>query len=175
MNCIFEDNVRCSQSEVLSFRAGRQWSLMHDIWSIKISTYISDWPNFPSSVCSCNSINMDGTLMRKAMQAEPENYMGQIAAGQYWTWGTRSRGTAILVIIWHISYFKWNMIFNKEKVLELLKALLPWRPKKVKTSTLAISPCLIMLEMWLFFGCHVEFIFTAQMRKISEIKKHRWY
>jgi len=38
---------------------------------------------------------MDGTLMRKAMQAEPENYVGQMAAGQYWTWGTRSKGTAI--------------------------------------------------------------------------------
>uniref|UniRef100_A0A8C1Q104 Protocadherin gamma-C3 n=1 Tax=Cyprinus carpio TaxID=7962 RepID=A0A8C1Q104_CYPCA len=54
----------------------------------------TDWAltkNQTSSLKSCNSINMDGTLMRKAMQAEPENYMGQIAAGQYWTWGTRSR------------------------------------------------------------------------------------
>ncbi len=73
---------------------------MHEIWSIKISPYIiSDWPDFPSSVCSCNSINMDGTLMRKAMQAEPENYVGQTAAGQYWTWGTRSRGTTILFYV----------------------------------------------------------------------------
>lgn len=61
--------------------------------SIKISHYISGWPDFSSSVCSCNSVNMDGTLMRKAMQAEPENYVGQMAAGQYWTWGTRSKGT----------------------------------------------------------------------------------
>ncbi|KAL1261545.1 hypothetical protein QQF64_006810 [Cirrhinus molitorella] len=54
----------------------------------------TDWAltkNQTSSLKSCNSINMDGTLMRKAMQAEPENYMGQMAAGQYWTWGTRSR------------------------------------------------------------------------------------
>lgn len=54
----------------------------------------TDWAltkNQTSSLKSCNSINMDGTLMQKAMQAEPENYMGQIAAGQYWTWGTRSR------------------------------------------------------------------------------------
>ncbi len=35
--------------------------------------------------------------MRKAMQAEPENYVGQLAAGHYWTWGTRSRGTTKLV------------------------------------------------------------------------------
>lgn len=40
---------------------------------------------------------MDGTLMRKAMQAEPENYVGQMAAGQYWTWGTRSKGTAFYI------------------------------------------------------------------------------
>ncbi|XP_016142569.1 protocadherin beta-15-like isoform X1 [Sinocyclocheilus grahami] len=54
----------------------------------------TDWAltkNQTSSLKSCNSINMDGTLMRKAMQAEPENYMGQMATGQYWTWGTRSR------------------------------------------------------------------------------------
>lgn len=37
--------------------------------------------------------------MRKAMQAEPENYVGQMAAGQYWTWGTRSRGTTILFYV----------------------------------------------------------------------------
>lgn len=37
--------------------------------------------------------------MRKAMQAEPENYVGQMAAGQYWTWGTRSKGTAILFYV----------------------------------------------------------------------------
>lgn len=54
----------------------------------------TDWAltkNQTSSVKSCNSINMDGTLVRKAMQAEPEHYMGQMAAGQYWTWGTRSK------------------------------------------------------------------------------------
>ncbi|ROL41065.1 Protocadherin-10 [Anabarilius grahami] len=54
----------------------------------------TDWAltkNQTSSLKSCNSVNMDGTLMRKAMQAEPENYVGQMAAGQYWTWGTRSK------------------------------------------------------------------------------------
>lgn len=42
---------------------------------------------------------MDGTLMRKAMQAEPENYVGQMAAGQYWTWGTRSKGIAFYITL----------------------------------------------------------------------------
>ncbi|XP_065131258.1 protocadherin gamma-A6 [Paramisgurnus dabryanus] len=53
----------------------------------------TDWAlmrNQTSSLKSCNSTHMDGTLMRKAMQAEPENY-SQMATGQYWTWGTRSR------------------------------------------------------------------------------------
>ncbi|XP_057205031.1 protocadherin-10 isoform X2 [Triplophysa rosa] len=53
----------------------------------------TDWAlmkNQTSSLKSCNSINMDGTVMRKAMQAEPENY-SQMATGQYWTWGNRSR------------------------------------------------------------------------------------
>lgn len=43
-------------------------------------------------VCSYNSINMDGTLMRKAMHADPENYVTSMAPGQYWTWGTHMRG-----------------------------------------------------------------------------------
>lgn len=42
--------------------------------------------------CSYNSINMDGTLMRKAMHADPENYVTSMAPGQYWTWGTHMRG-----------------------------------------------------------------------------------
>ncbi|KAA0709727.1 Protocadherin alpha-C2 [Triplophysa tibetana] len=53
----------------------------------------TDWAlmkNQTSSLKSCNSINMDGTVIRKAMQAEPENY-SQMATGQYWTWGNRSR------------------------------------------------------------------------------------
>ena len=41
---------------------------------------------------SYNSINMDGTLMRKAMHADPENYVTSMAPGQYWTWGTHMRG-----------------------------------------------------------------------------------
>lgn len=41
---------------------------------------------------SYNSINMDGTLMRKAMHADPENYVSSMAPGQYWTWGTHMRG-----------------------------------------------------------------------------------
>ncbi|TNN70557.1 hypothetical protein EYF80_019292 [Liparis tanakae] len=41
---------------------------------------------------SYNSINMDGTLMRKAMHADPENYVTSMAPGQYWTWGTQMRG-----------------------------------------------------------------------------------
>lgn len=43
-------------------------------------------------VCSYNSINMEGTLMRKAMHADPENYVTSMAPGQYWTWGTHMRG-----------------------------------------------------------------------------------
>lgn len=43
-------------------------------------------------VHSYNSINMDGTLMRKAMHADPENYVTSMAPGQYWTWGTHMRG-----------------------------------------------------------------------------------
>ncbi|XP_072524393.1 protocadherin-10 [Salminus brasiliensis] len=51
----------------------------------------TDWAltkNQTSSLKSYNSINMDGSLMRKAMQNDPENYVSPIAAGQYWTWGT---------------------------------------------------------------------------------------
>ncbi|XP_052010948.1 protocadherin beta-15-like [Xyrauchen texanus] len=54
----------------------------------------TDWAltkNQTTTVKRCNSINMDGTLMRKAMQAEPETYMTPVAAGQYWTWGNRPR------------------------------------------------------------------------------------
>ncbi|KAK6298805.1 hypothetical protein J4Q44_G00303150 [Coregonus suidteri] len=53
----------------------------------------TDWTltkNQNSTLKSCNSINMDGTLMRKAMHADPENYMTPMA-GQYWTWGTHMR------------------------------------------------------------------------------------
>lgn len=35
---------------------------------------------------------MDGTLMRKAMQTDSENYVSPVAAGQYWTWGARMKG-----------------------------------------------------------------------------------
>ncbi|XP_008418467.1 protocadherin-10 isoform X1 [Poecilia reticulata] len=45
-----------------------------------------------SSIKSYNSINMDGTLMRKAMHADPENYVTSMAPGQYWTWGTQMKG-----------------------------------------------------------------------------------
>ncbi|KAJ8015368.1 hypothetical protein DPEC_G00025400 [Dallia pectoralis] len=53
----------------------------------------TDWTltkNQNTSLKSYNSINMDGTLMRKAMHADPENYMAP-ATGQYWTWGTHMR------------------------------------------------------------------------------------
>lgn len=30
--------------------------------------------------------------MRKAMHADPENYVTSMAPGQYWTWGTHMRG-----------------------------------------------------------------------------------
>ncbi|KAM9413728.1 protocadherin alpha-C2-like [Salvelinus alpinus] len=53
----------------------------------------TDWTlpkNQKSSLKSYNSINMDGTLMRKAMHADPENYMTPMT-GQYWTWGTHMR------------------------------------------------------------------------------------
>ncbi|XP_034453504.1 protocadherin beta-15 isoform X1 [Hippoglossus hippoglossus] len=55
----------------------------------------TDWTltkNQNSSIKSYNSINMDGTLMRKAMHADPENYVTSMAPGQYWTWGTHMRG-----------------------------------------------------------------------------------
>ncbi|KAG7253940.1 hypothetical protein CRUP_020100, partial [Coryphaenoides rupestris] len=45
-----------------------------------------------NSIKSYNSINMDGTLMRKAMHADPENYVASMAPGQYWTWGNHMRG-----------------------------------------------------------------------------------
>ncbi|XP_076861963.1 protocadherin alpha-C2 [Brachyhypopomus gauderio] len=54
----------------------------------------TDWAlnkNHTSSLKSYNSVNMDGTLMRKAMRTDPENYVSPVAAGQYWTWGTRMR------------------------------------------------------------------------------------
>lgn len=35
---------------------------------------------------------MDGTLMRKAMHADPDNYVTSMAPGQYWTWGTHMKG-----------------------------------------------------------------------------------
>ncbi|XP_062846790.1 protocadherin-10 isoform X2 [Trichomycterus rosablanca] len=47
--------------------------------------------NQTSTLKSCNSINMDGTLMRKVMQSDSENYVGPKAAGQYWTWGARMK------------------------------------------------------------------------------------
>ncbi|MCJ8735737.1 hypothetical protein PDJAM_G00250990 [Pangasius djambal] len=47
--------------------------------------------NQTSTLKSYNSINMDGTLMRKVMQTDSENYVSPVAAGQYWTWGTRMR------------------------------------------------------------------------------------
>uniref|UniRef100_A0A1A8C387 Protocadherin gamma-C3 n=1 Tax=Nothobranchius kadleci TaxID=1051664 RepID=A0A1A8C387_NOTKA len=45
-----------------------------------------------SSIKSYNSINMDGTLMRKAMHADPEHYVASMAPGQYWTWGNHMKG-----------------------------------------------------------------------------------
>ncbi|XP_019730243.1 protocadherin-10 isoform X3 [Hippocampus comes] len=56
----------------------------------------TDWTltkNQNSSIKSYNSINMDGTLMRKAMHADPENFVTSMTPGQYWTWGTHMRGT----------------------------------------------------------------------------------
>ncbi|KAK3557936.1 hypothetical protein QTP86_003863 [Hemibagrus guttatus] len=47
--------------------------------------------NQTSTLKSYNSVNMDGTLMRKVMQTDSENYVNPVAAGQYWTWGTRMR------------------------------------------------------------------------------------
>ncbi|XP_053498226.1 protocadherin beta-15 isoform X1 [Ictalurus furcatus] len=47
--------------------------------------------NQTSTLKSYNSINMDGTLMKKVMQTDSENYVSPVAAGQYWTWGTRMR------------------------------------------------------------------------------------
>ncbi|XP_041931022.1 protocadherin beta-15 isoform X1 [Alosa sapidissima] len=57
----------------------------------------TDWPltkNQTSSLKSYNSINMDGTLMRKAMQTDPENFVSPMA-GQYWTWGNHMRGPKV--------------------------------------------------------------------------------
>ncbi|XP_037531217.1 protocadherin-10 isoform X2 [Nematolebias whitei] len=48
-----------------------------------------------SSIKSYNSINMDGTLMRKAMHADPENYVTSMAPGQYWTWGNHMKRTKV--------------------------------------------------------------------------------
>ncbi|KAG7324411.1 hypothetical protein KOW79_012427 [Hemibagrus wyckioides] len=47
--------------------------------------------NQTSTLKSYNSVNMDGTLMRKVMQTDSENYVNPVATGQYWTWGTRMR------------------------------------------------------------------------------------
>lgn len=55
----------------------------------------TDWTltkNQNSSIKSYNSINMDGTLVRKAMHTDPENYVTSMAPGQYWTWGTHMKG-----------------------------------------------------------------------------------
>ncbi|XP_067375484.1 protocadherin-10 isoform X2 [Channa argus] len=55
----------------------------------------TDWTltkNQNSSIKSYNSINMDGTLIRKAMHADPENYVTSMGPGQYWTWGTHMKG-----------------------------------------------------------------------------------
>lgn len=58
---------------------------MRDIFVLFVVTTLS--------VSSYNSINMDGTLMRKAMHADPENYVTSMAPGQYWTWGNHMKGT----------------------------------------------------------------------------------
>lgn len=111
------------------------WAEVHSLYIAQVKMYsvfnyessivaITDW----FLVCSYNSINMDGTLMRKAMHADPENYVTSMAPGQYWTWGTHMRGvkgkrggrqTAFVnphtftfssgentYIYWNVSYFK---------------------------------------------------------------------
>ncbi|MBN3318494.1 PCD10 protein, partial [Atractosteus spatula] len=55
----------------------------------------TDWPlskNQNSTLKSYSSMNMEGTLVRKAMQRESENLVTPVG-GQYWTWGTQMRGT----------------------------------------------------------------------------------
>uniref|UniRef100_A0AAY4DIC7 Protocadherin gamma-C3 n=1 Tax=Denticeps clupeoides TaxID=299321 RepID=A0AAY4DIC7_9TELE len=49
--------------------------------------------NQTSSLKSYNSFKMDGTLMRKALHTDPENFVTP-AAGQYWTWGNHTRGSS---------------------------------------------------------------------------------
>ncbi|KAJ8246902.1 hypothetical protein GJAV_G00256620 [Gymnothorax javanicus] len=52
-----------------------------------------DWPlskTQNTTLKSYSSMNMDGTLIRKAMHTDPENF-GPPMAGQYWTWGTHMR------------------------------------------------------------------------------------
>ncbi|KAG5853166.1 hypothetical protein ANANG_G00070180 [Anguilla anguilla] len=52
-----------------------------------------DWPLSKmqnTTLKSYSSMNMDGTLIRKAMHTDPENF-GPPMAGQYWTWGTHMR------------------------------------------------------------------------------------
>ncbi|XP_041078573.1 protocadherin alpha-C2-like isoform X2 [Polyodon spathula] len=51
----------------------------------------NDWPlsKTPNSALKgYSSMNMDGTLIRKAIQRESEHF---VAGGQYWTWGTHMR------------------------------------------------------------------------------------
>ncbi|MBN3297360.1 PCD10 protein, partial [Amia calva] len=53
----------------------------------------TDWPlskTHNSALKSYSSMNMEGTLMRKAMQRESDNLVTPVA-GQYWTWGTHMR------------------------------------------------------------------------------------
>lgn len=66
-------------------------------FSAYIDNRLTDWWGYLGVItwnlcCSYNSINMDGTLMRKAMHADPENYVTSMTPGQYWTWGTHMRG-----------------------------------------------------------------------------------
>ncbi|XP_058852769.1 protocadherin-10-like isoform X1 [Acipenser ruthenus] len=51
----------------------------------------NDWPlskTQNSALKGYSSMNMDGTLIRKAIQRESEHF---VAGGQYWTWGTHMR------------------------------------------------------------------------------------
>ncbi|XP_038157802.1 protocadherin-10 isoform X3 [Cyprinodon tularosa] len=61
-------------------------------WTLT-KTQNSSIKRYHGNLSSYNSINMDGTLMRKAMHADPENYVTSMAPGQYWTWGTQMKGS----------------------------------------------------------------------------------
>ncbi|KAJ8405248.1 hypothetical protein AAFF_G00322390 [Aldrovandia affinis] len=65
-----------------------------------------DWPlskTQNTTLKSYSSMNMDGTLMRKAMHTDPDNF-GPPMAGQYWTWGTHMRAAGMPNRSWTARY-----------------------------------------------------------------------